>query len=258
MSGWIRIERKLWRDHPFFDDEPMSEREAWCWLIANAAWEDTRHKVGKEMLEVKRGSFMVTLREMQSAFMWRSDTKVRNFLKRLEQEGMIERTAVGSRNAPKTHVTICNYEEYQGAERTKRDPKTHRERTKNAVKEQINNKTKEPNGSKDAGAVSILSPVVGHSLASEFVAHRREMKKPMTERAAAATVRQIEGHHDPCAVLVASIANGWQGVFPEKIKPQFKAINGGQNDRDNQTARYATDPALEQIARLSGISKTSG
>lgn len=146
MTGWIRVDRDIW-GHPFFNREPMSEREAWLWMLARAAYDDTRHKVGKHMLDVPRGTFMTTLRELQSVFMWRSDSRVRNFLARLEGEGMIERTTVGKRNAPKTHVSICNYEKYQTTERTKNAPKTHRERTKNAVNKQENNKQEEPKGS---------------------------------------------------------------------------------------------------------------
>lgn len=147
MNGWFRIERKLFEDHPFFGREPMSEREAWIWMIHRAAWEDTRHRVGAMILDVPRGSFMATLREMQSAFMWRSDAKVRGFLKRLEAEGMIERTTVGTANAPKTHVSICNYNKYQASERTENAPKTHGERTENAVKKELNNKQTEANAS---------------------------------------------------------------------------------------------------------------
>ena len=124
MSGFITIERSIW-DHPLFKPEPMTEREAWMWMIAQAAWSATRHRVGSELLDVPRGSFMATLREMQASFMWKSDKRVRTFLKTLEKEGMIGRTTVGAKNAPKTHVTICKYEEYQSRGRTKDAPKTH-------------------------------------------------------------------------------------------------------------------------------------
>lgn len=145
MKGWIRIERKVFSDD-FFAREPMSEREAWMWMIANAAWEDTAHTVGGERHPVPRGSFMVTLREMQSAFGWRSDTKVRNFLKRLELERMVKRTTCGPRNASKTHVTICKYDEYQSQERTRNAPETHEKRTSERSKEtNINNKQSSSN-----------------------------------------------------------------------------------------------------------------
>ncbi len=146
MSGFVTIDRSVF-GHGFFPKEKMSEREAWIWIIQNAAWKDTQHRVGGKILPVPRGSFMTTLRELQAVFCWKSDTKVRNFLKRLEAERMIERTACGPKNAPKTHVTICNYEEYQTSGRTKNAPETHRTRHEKRSKgTSINNKQDTPNG----------------------------------------------------------------------------------------------------------------
>lgn len=139
MSGWIRVDRKIWDDDSF-KREPMSEREAFIWMVANAAWADTTHRVGGEAIAVQRGSFITTLRELQSAFMWRSDARVRGFLKRLENERTIERTTVGPTNAPKTHVTICNYARFQDSQQPTNARGTHGERTENALNKQYNNK----------------------------------------------------------------------------------------------------------------------
>jgi hypothetical protein len=135
MSGWFRVARGVF-EHPIFLDEPMSEREAWLWLIARAAWKDTQHRVGGDVVPVPRGSLFCTLRELQTAWGWRSDTRVRAFLGRLENERMIQRET----NAGKTHVTICNYSRYQVSEREENAGKTHEERTENALKEQGNKK----------------------------------------------------------------------------------------------------------------------
>lgn len=106
--GWIRIEREIF-DHDFFADDPMSEREAFIWMVARAAFKDTRHRVGSKVLDVPRGSFFATQRELMRAWRWRSLHRVQNFLTRLEEEGMIgSRTGSG-----KSHITICNYAEYQ-------------------------------------------------------------------------------------------------------------------------------------------------
>lgn len=245
MSGWVRIERDIWK-HPFFDNEPMSKREAWIWMISRAAWKDTRHKVGAQMRPVPRGSFMTTLRELQSKFKWRSDKKVRDFLKQLEVEGMVERTVVGSKNAPKTHVTISNYDKYQSQELNQDAPKTRRARRENAVKKQ-DNKRQEAEASGGAGAVAILSSLVGEAVAMEFVAHRLDMRKPLTERGAAAMFKKLESHHDPRSVLLDSIANGWQGVFPEKIKPKLKTIDGGNNERVNRNQQLQSAALANEI-----------
>jgi hypothetical protein len=122
----------------------MSDREAWVWMIARAAWAETAHKVGNEMVAVPRGAFFCTLRELQSAWMWGSDTKVRNFLKRLETALMIRWETVAKGNAQKTQVTICNYEVFQAYERTENAKEnaweTHGKRTKE-TKEQDNKRS---------------------------------------------------------------------------------------------------------------------
>lgn len=159
MSGFITIERDIW-EHPLFFPSEMTEREAWMWMIARACWSDTRHRVGREMVEVPRGSFMATLRELQSVFMWRSDKKVRTFLRVLEKEGMIGRTVLGARNAPKTHITICNYDTYQTSGRTKDAPKTHERthhgRTADAVKKE-NNKITNTTAEAARGEIEVLT-----------------------------------------------------------------------------------------------------
>lgn len=116
MSGWVAVQRGIF-EHVFFAREPMSEREAWVWMITRAAWQDTRHKVGSDMVDVPRGAFMATLKEMQTAWIWRSDSRVRTFLKRLESERMVCCEIVVRKDARKTQVTICNYEQYQSTER---------------------------------------------------------------------------------------------------------------------------------------------
>lgn len=230
MSGFITIERSLF-DHEFFDDEPMSEREAWMWMIARAQWKDGRHKVGKDMYGVPRGTFMTTLRELQSKFMWRSDTKVRNFLKRLENEGMIERTTVGSRNAPKTHVTVCNYNEYQASERTKNVPETHRERTKNAVK----NKGTREQGKRD----TVVSPKNGTRLPDTWFLSASLGQWSTQEGATEEMIRrEAEKFKDYWKGVAGAKGRkaDWDATWRNWIRkaiadnqPKFKAITGGHN-----------------------------
>jgi uncharacterized protein YdaU (DUF1376 family) len=50
--------------------------------------------------------------------------------------------------------------------------------------------------------------------------HRKAIRKPLTDAAAALTLRTLceifDAGHDPVAALQLSIANGWTGVFPPK------------------------------------------
>lgn len=112
MTGWIAVDRGLF-DDPDFPREPMSEREAWIWIIAQAAWKDTRHRVGSALVDVPRGSFFATLREMQSVWMWGSNHRVRDFLNRLENQKKITRKTGAKNTRTKAQITVCNYETNQ-------------------------------------------------------------------------------------------------------------------------------------------------
>jgi hypothetical protein len=124
MSRWVRVQTSIF-DHELFAAEPFSEREAWLWMITNAAWKDTIHRIGAEVVKVPTGSFFATIRDMQKRWGWKSTTRVSAFLKVLEAQGMIKHTA----KTGKTHVSICNYYKYQNVEDRQKTPKTQPEDT---------------------------------------------------------------------------------------------------------------------------------
>lgn len=109
MSGWIALHRG-WRDCDAFDEnEPMSQREAWVWLIENAAWKKTYRRSPKgERIEVGRGQYHTSLRTLGEAFGW-GKNKVARYLDKLVLNGMVG-TVAGQSGLL---ITICNYEKYQ-------------------------------------------------------------------------------------------------------------------------------------------------
>jgi hypothetical protein len=279
MSGWISVTRDLW-DHSFFSDAEMTEREAWLWMLSKAAWKDTRHRVGQDMIDVPRGSFMVTLREMQGVFMWKSDKRVRTFLKRLEAEGMIGRTTVGTRNAPKTHVTICNYDKFQQDGRTADAPKTHDGRTKDAVKEQDNNITNH-GGEGNAREVSdftdreaILS-AIGVDPVSGIIGPTGKRIGTMIDMIEARRwfddlgltlpeiISQIEEvmrvKRDGPPASFSYFTKAMQRLADQKARPTLKPIEGGSNEPSRQISgnqrpsRQSGNSRLDQIARAAGL-----
>lgn len=110
--GYIAIDRGVF-DHPAFANETFTEREAWVWLIAEAAWKQTQVRVGKAIFTVERGCLVHSLRYLGARWRW-SHTRVRRFLKVIETEGMIVTRTF--RDA--THITLCNYDEYQSPRNT--------------------------------------------------------------------------------------------------------------------------------------------
>ena len=112
----------------------------------------------------------------------------------------------------------------------------------------------------DDDLIAILSNSVSADVAASFVQHRKDLKKPMTENMANAILKKLEGHHAPDEVLTDSIANGWQGIFPEKIK------NGGHNGKSTngtQTKTYTRgdaqfDEARERALRIASRPRERG
>lgn len=109
--GFIAIDRGVF-DHPAFAPEPFSEREAWMWLIAEAAWKPRRARVGRASFEVARGQVIHSTRFMATRWKW-SEARVRRFLARLKNDALID--ALATHQA--TLITICKYDEYQKARR---------------------------------------------------------------------------------------------------------------------------------------------
>lgn len=118
MTGYVRLYRG-WRDCDVFADEPMSEREAWLWLIEHAAWKPiTRSNAKGERVKIDRGQLHVSLRALEKVFGW-GKNKVARYLERLADHEMIG-TATGQSG---TVLTILNYSKYQD-ERDSRDTET--------------------------------------------------------------------------------------------------------------------------------------
>ncbi|HCH73078.1 MAG TPA: hypothetical protein DFK19_16165 [Ochrobactrum sp.] len=241
MSRWVRVQTSIF-DHELFQAEPLTEREAWLWLIANAAWKATRHRIGSDMHEVPAGSLFVTLRQLQTAWKWKSDYRVRSFLKLLEKEEMI----ICETNAGKTQVTICNYSHYQEAERTENANATQEKRTKD---------TNTPNTSSLRSDVKAQAPekpsvkselmkVVDEDHAQAVIEHRKAIKKPMTVRAAQLLAGKFAKCQNPNAAVDMMISSGWQGFEPEWLENRKSSTRREPPPKRGETA---TDIWAEEL-----------
>lgn len=137
MSRWVRVDVSVFEHEFFASPEPFSEREAWLWLIANAAWKNTTHRVGNVMLDVPVGSLFATLRGLQNAWHWGSDKRVRSFISRLENGRMVETKT----DAGKTQIIICNYSRYQDSGRPEDATRTQAGRSADALKTPVHQDT---------------------------------------------------------------------------------------------------------------------
>jgi len=105
--GFFQVDRGVW-SHPVFASEAFTEREAWLWLIARAAWKPNGVRVGQLLVHIERGQLAVSSRYLAEAWRW-GKSSVARFLTKLNDAGMIE--ARHGRDA--TVITLCNYEKYQ-------------------------------------------------------------------------------------------------------------------------------------------------
>lgn len=99
-----------WLDSEVWANAPYSEREAWSWMIGEAAWKNCAVNVKGHPVHVKRGSFTASLRFLAQKWQWKKD-KVKRYLTRLEEWQMVKietDSATGQ-----TVVSVCNYEKYQ-------------------------------------------------------------------------------------------------------------------------------------------------
>lgn len=107
--GVFAVHRGIW-EHTSFDDEPFTQREAWIWLISEAAYRPFKKRVAGHVIELKRGQVCHSLRFIADAWGW-TLAKTRRFLERLKTDAMIDtQTDTGV-----TVITICNYNKYQTA-----------------------------------------------------------------------------------------------------------------------------------------------
>lgn len=107
MTGTVNIARNLF-DHAVFMPEPLTEREAWVWLIMEASWKPRTRRMGNAVIDTQRGELAASVRFMATAWKW-APAKVQRYLKRLEKMEMIRsKTDTGV-----SVVTICNYDDYQ-------------------------------------------------------------------------------------------------------------------------------------------------
>lgn len=106
-GGVFAVARNLF-DHEIFADEAFTEREAWIWIVKEAAWKPTRVRVGRHLVDLARGQCAFTTRFMAVKFKW-SEAKVRRFLSKLKSDAML--TIDTTQQV--TRLTICNYNDYQ-------------------------------------------------------------------------------------------------------------------------------------------------
>jgi hypothetical protein len=113
--GVFAVDRGIWED-PDFPNEPFTEREAFLWLVSEAAWKPHRKRSGSKVVDLERGQVCHSIRFMAEAWQW-SKSRVDRFLSRLEKRDTIKRTT----GTDPVVVTICKYDAFQRVSLPDRD-----------------------------------------------------------------------------------------------------------------------------------------
>jgi hypothetical protein len=124
MTGYVAMSRD-WQDHDLFAGDEYSRRDAWAWLISQAAWKPTTARVKGAKVELVRGELCFSQRFLAEKWGW-SKSRVDRFITLLRDEGMIEtRSKIGATTdhpagQGQSIISICNYAKYQSATQRER------------------------------------------------------------------------------------------------------------------------------------------
>ena len=138
MSGWIKLDREI-TSHWIFEDSWKFRN--WIDLLTLVNHSEQKVNIKGTVLTCYRGQTLCSLDTF--ARRWKCDkSKVRRFLKLLEDDSMIE---LKSEHIT-TRLTICNYDTYQGegnADETQMKRKRHKDETQMTPNKNDNNEKKE-------------------------------------------------------------------------------------------------------------------
>ena len=224
QKGWMPIYRRL-QDHWLWQDKPFAKGQAWLDLLLLASHNDNEFLFGNQIIKNEVGSFITSELKLMERWGW-SKTKVRAFLKLLQDEQMI----VKKSDNKKTAITIVNYSVYADYETAKELQKNNKKTSKELQKDTINNDNNDNNVNnkerkkKETSYDAILSQISDDSLQElylEYIKMRKMIKSPMTDRALTMLIKKVN-ELEPNDIsrqkrlLETAIVNNWKSVYPLK------------------------------------------
>lgn len=127
-QGWISIHRRL-ENNFLWQDKPFAKGQAWIDLLLMVNHTPKDVLLGNEVIPVDVGETITSIRKLKERWGW-SNTKVNNFFKLLEEQGMASKKS----DSKKTVVKVHNYRKYQGKGKGENITKTSQEHRKNDTK----------------------------------------------------------------------------------------------------------------------------
>lgn len=258
MIGYTRAHRDRF-NHPLFATQKFCRGYAWDWMVAQAAFKPHDIEIKGQTITLNRGQFSHSMRYMTKAFGWSLGVTQR-FIDRLKTEQMID-TAT---NHGQIIITICKYDIYQ-ADTDKLEAQNDTVNDTAAIQQRYSSDTNKNKGYNKGKNVTVSNLVRFEEFWNHFP-HRNGAKKGKDTAKVKYLAAVKSGVSEEVlvskAILYASdkqVLDGYgkgptpwlnQKCWNDDI--EIGVQNNGQRTNTSQGAERI-DPALEQIARLSGL-----
>src|SRR5438132_13848093 len=109
-AGRFAVSRGVW-EHRQLASREFTRREAWLWLVSEAAWRPREIRMRGRRIVLQRGQVAHSERFMAKAWGW-SYARVQRFIRRLIAEGMTDAVTDAVPDAVGRVLSICNYEKF--------------------------------------------------------------------------------------------------------------------------------------------------
>lgn len=127
-DGFTKVYRDI-RKNWIWEDKPFGRGQAFIDLLLMANYKDKKIMFNGDLIEVKRGSRITSLRKLSEQWGW-STNKTKKFLEQLQRDNMI--TYISDNK--KTLITIEKYNSYQDKENTEETDEEHLRNTEETQK----------------------------------------------------------------------------------------------------------------------------
>ena len=259
QQGWLKIHRKI-LDNFLWEDRPFSRGQAWIDLILIANHEDKTTIFNGNVVEIKRGQKMTSLRKLSDRWGW-SITKTKKFLEVLQSEKMLTYKS----NSKNTVYTIVNFNNYQEKQEYKNNTKITQKENRN--KTEKNQKETNKNDKNDKNDKNIFNNLSNDKLFVPLIEKWNELPdtiskistlKKDTQRFKMLSQRVNEYGADKVLEAIEKIKQspflqgknnrGWTITFEWFVKPNnfIKVLEGNYVDKKINKGNFVKDKYIEQ------------
>ena len=219
-DGWIKLHRDIFK-HWIFDDAEYFR--AWLYIVGNAAFDETKQKVGKKIVLVKRGELIISEKRLCEIFKW-GTTKLRNFIDTLISENMLQKEIINK----KSKFIVVKYELYQKTESENRVISECEQSDNRVLNKNIRNKE----------SINLFHKLIqdGFEIQKDFIPvieqwldYKKDKKQTYKNEASLKAfykkLLDLSGESPEIAqkIIEQSMANNWAGIFELKNAQKTEA-----------------------------------